>query len=256
VGSLKAVAAITPEMIFQVPRIGTETGEEVLAVALSEWAMAYLDEDGPTRVEPRSSREDAPKVMPEPRDLAKDLAGIERAVAFEAYRRRQLDPNASPTQSEVAADLDISPERVAHYERTIRGMLERQMRKKQSALLSAAAYLQEHLGVLARPQELDSALVELDPADMVLSEDMPHRRMLLLGLAGLRSSAQWVVDVEIEGIIEALLRGLTESGPADLDALDRQLTRLGVREELRLPWIVTQPGYQVVDGDLVRIDSD
>ncbi len=187
---------------------------------------------------------------------AKDLAGIERVVAFEAYRRRQLDPGASPTQSEVAADLGIPPERVAHYERTIRSMLERQMRKKQSALSSAATYLQERLGALSRPQELDGALVELDPADRALLENMPHRRTLLLGLAGLRSSAQWVIDVEIEGIIEALLRGLTESGPADLDALDRQLARLGVREELRLPWIVGQSGFKVVDGDLVRIDGD
>ena len=255
VGSLKALAPRTPDDILLVPRIGTGTGEEILAVVLSEWAMAYLDE-GPARVEPRSSGEDAPKVKSEPRELAKALAGIEGVVAFEAYRRRQLDPGVSPTQSEVAADLGIPPERVAHYEKTIRGMLEKQMRKKQSALSSAAAYLQERLGPLARPQELDGALVELDPADRALPDDMPHRRTLLLSLAGLRSSAQWVVDVEIEGIVDALLRGLTESGPVDLDVIDRQLARLGVRKELRLPWIVIQSGFQVANGRLARIDGE
>jgi hypothetical protein len=156
----------------------------------------------------------------------------------------------------VAADLGISPERVAHCEKTVRGMLEKQMRKKQSALSSAAAYLQERLGALVRPQELDRALIELDPADTAFPEDMPHRRALLLSLAGFRSSAEWVVDVEIEGIVEALLKGLTESGPADLDGIDRQLARLGIQEELRLPWIVSHPGFQVADGRLARIDGE
>ena len=149
--SLKALAAITPEMIFQVPRIGTETGEEILAVALSEWAMAYLDEDGPTRVEPRSSGEDAPKLKPDPHALARVFARIERAAAFEAYRRRQLDPGTSPTQSEVAADLDLTPERVTRYEKTIRDMLEKQMRDKESPFSAAAGYLRDRLGPLVRP---------------------------------------------------------------------------------------------------------
>ena len=82
---------------------------------------------------------------------------------------------------------------------------------------------------------------------------MPHRRALLFQLAGFRVSAEWVVDVEIDDIVNALLRGLTESGSADLDVLDRQLARLRVPEDLRLAWIVEQSGYHVVDGELVRI---
>ncbi len=255
-GSLKAVAAITPDTIFQVPRIGTETGEEILAVTLSEWAMAYLDEGGPTRVEPRSSGGEAAKLKPTPHALAKVFARIERATAFEAYRRRQLDPCPIPTQSEVAVDLGIPSERVAHYERTIRGMLEKQMRDKESPFSAVADYLRDRLGPLSRPHDLSDAIATIDPAERTMPESMPHRRALLLQLAGFRVSAEWVVDVEIEGIIEALLRGLTESGPAELDALARQLARLGVREELRFSWIVGQPGFRVVDGDLVRIDND
>jgi len=254
-GSLKVLAARTPDEILLAPHIGTETIEEILAVALSEWAMAYLDEDESTPVESQSSGEDARDVMPDPRDLAEALAQIERAVAFEAYRRRQLDPGANPTQSEVASDLGIPPERVAHYEKTIRVMLEKQMRKKQSALLAATVYLRERLGALARPQELNRALGELDPADTAFPEDMPHRRMLLLSLAGFHSGAEWVVDVEIAGIVDALLKGLTESGPVDLDVIDRQLARLGFREGLRLPWIVSRPGFEVANGRLVRIDG-
>jgi hypothetical protein len=58
-----------------------------------------LDEEEPARLELRSSREDAQKLKPEPHDPAKTFARIERAVGFEAYRRRQLDPGASPTQA-------------------------------------------------------------------------------------------------------------------------------------------------------------
>lgn len=257
-GTLKALAGMTPAAILSLPHIGKKTAEEILAAAVSEWAAAYLDQGEEDRVQPPLGEGVAPPIQNVERrqhDLADAFARIEQAVGFEAFRRRQLDSASSPTQSEVGIDLRISSERVAHYERTIREMLSKQMRSKQSPLSIAALDLQDRLGALARPQDLKEALAAIDPAKRTMPESMPHRRALLLWLAGFRLSADWVVDIEIEGIVDALLRGLTECGPTDLDVIERQLARLGVREDLRLPWIVSQPGLRVVGQELTRVDE-
>jgi hypothetical protein len=257
-GTLKGLAGMTPAAILALPRIGEKTAEEVLATAVSEWASAYLDEDGEDRARYRSGEEATLPMRNVDRaqhDLADAFATIERAIGFKAFRRRQLDSDDSPTQAKVGADLGIPSERVSHYEKTIRGMLSKQMRDKESPFSIAAEYLRDRLAPLARPHDLTEALSAIDPAERALPQTMPQRCSLLLQLAGLRLSAEWVVDVEIEGIIAALLKGVTETGSADLAALERQLTRLGVRDDLRLPWIVDQPGFQVADGRLARIDD-
>jgi hypothetical protein len=256
--TLSALAGVTPASILALPDVGAKAGEEILAAVVSEWAASYLDQG--KQGQPEAHRGDGATVLRQDagghwRDLPAAFARIERVVAFEAFRRRQLASD-SPTQAETARELGLEPVQVANYERKLRQLLAKQMDDEQSPLSVAASDLRSHLGVLARPRDLADVLAALDPLEMALSENMPHRRALLLRVASFRLSAEWVVDVEIEGIIEALLRGLTESGPAELDALDRQLARLGVREELRLSWIVGQPGFQVVEGDLVRLDTN
>ncbi len=257
--TLSALAGLTPADILARPDVGPKTGEEILAAAISEWATSYLDQGQQEQAERHAGGEDAlsgENVRRSWRDLASAFARIEQAVGFEAFRHRQLDPGSHPTQAAVAAELGISPERVAHYEKAIRVVLAKQVRDRQSPFSIAVDYLKSRLGPLAQPQDLNEALATIDPAEKVMPESMPQRRALLLRLAGLRLSSEWVVDVEMESIIEALLRGLTENGPVELEVLGGHLTRLGFRETLRLPWIAGQPGFQMLDNKLTRIAEE
>jgi hypothetical protein len=253
-GSLKDLAAMTPEAIFGLPQIGGKVADEIFAVAIGLWATAYAD-SGKDR--PRlSTRMVAAQPIQEPGrlgDLTDALVRIEESAGFEAFRRRQLNSGAQPTQAKVAHELEIPPERVAHYERVIREKLAKQVRNEQSPVPIAIAQLRNELGVLARRPDLEHALETIDPAGIAIPDDKPYRVDLILQLAGYRLLPEWVVDVEIEGIINVLARGATEYGGADLKVLDGQLARLGVREDLRLPWLVSQPGFRVADQHLERI---
>jgi Bacterial RNA polymerase, alpha chain C terminal domain len=256
VGSLRDLAAMTPKAIFELPQIGGKVADEILAVVVGLWAMAYAD-SGKDR--PRlSTRMAAAQPIQAPvrlDDLTDALVRIEESAGFEAFRRRQLNPGAQPTQAKVALELEIPPERVAHYERVIREKLAKQVRNEQSPVPIAIAQLRSELGVLARRPDLEQALATIDPTRIAVPDDKPHRVELILQLAGYRISAEWVVDIEVEDIINTLVKGATERGAADLKILDRQLARLGVREELRLPWLVSQPGFLVADQRLVRTGS-
>lgn len=258
-GSLRSLAPRTPDELRQIPLVGAKVAREILAVTLSEWAAAYLREDEedqrvdlPQHVDvsdPLSSHEYQ-------RRLSETLDEIEGATGFEAFRHRRLDLDASPTQSEVADAVGLKPGQVAHYEKAIDGKLARQMQDEDSPLFVAVAALKDRIGALARLPDLERTFAVVDPFERAMPKDAPQRRALLLLLAGLRVTDDWIVDVEIEEIVDALLKGLTEPGPASLDVIDRQLGRLGVRQDLRLPWVVGRSGYRVVEQKLVRVGGD
>jgi Bacterial RNA polymerase, alpha chain C terminal domain len=254
-GSLRALAPMTPDELRQVPRLGTKTVSEILAAVLSEWATAYLggdEDDQPVDLQHPAAAPDALDV----RRLLDAFDEIEGATGFEAFRRRKLDPDESLSQSEIAAALGLKPVQLPHYEKAISEKLERQMRDADSSLSTAVAALKDGVGVLARRVDLDRTLAVIDPFERAISKDAPQRLALLLLLAGLRVTDDWVIDVEIEEIMDALLGGLTESGPASLDVIDRLLGRLGVRSDLRLPWVVSRLGYRVMEQSLRRVDDD
>lgn len=258
-GSVRSLARRTPDELRQVPLIGAKVAREILAVTLSEWAAAYLreDEDDQRPASPRPvDASDPPSPHEYQRRLSEIFEEIEGATGFEAFRHRKLDLEASPTQSEVADALALKPEQVAHYEKAIGKKLARQMRDEDSPLFIAVTALKDGIGALARLPDLEGALVAVDPFERAMPKDAPQRRALLLLLAGLRVTNDWIVDVEIAEIVDALLKGLTEAGPASLDVIDRQLDRLGVRQDLRLPWVVAHSSYRVADQKLVRVDGD
>ncbi len=250
----RALATRAPVGLLALPGIGRGTAEEVLATVVSEWAAAYLGEDD-QEASPQQSADASDALDPreQQRRLSDAFDEIEAATGFEAFRRRKLDPGKSPTQSEVAAALGLRPEQVPHYERAISEKLARQMRDEGSRLSIAVAALKDGIGVLARPADLDRTLAAIDPLERAMPRDAPHRRALLLSLACLRVTEDWVIDAEIEEIIDCLLKGATDSGPASLDVLDRQLDRLGMRKELRLPWLVSRSGYRIAEQRLMRV---
>lgn len=255
----RALATRAPVDLLALPGIGKGTAEEVLATVVSEWAAAYLGEDERNQGTSPRQLADASDAL-DPREHQRRLSDafdeIEGAIGFEAFRRRKLDPGEGPSQSEVAAALGLKPEQVPHYERAIRMKLARQMRGEDSRLSSAVAALKDGVGVLARPHDLERTLAAIDPLERAMPKDAPQRRALLFFLAGLRVTDDWIIDVEIEEIVDGLLKGLTESGPASLGVIDRQLARLGVRQDLRLPWVVEHSGYRVVEQKLLRVGDD
>lgn len=257
-GTLRALATKTPMEILDLPGIGKGLAEEILAITVSEWTTAYLgDEDRGSRASASQSADasEAPDPRERQRRLSDTFEKIEALAGFDAFRCRKLDPGKTPSQSEAAAALGLKPEQVARYEKVIAQKLAQRMQDEDTRLAEAVSVLKDAIGVLARPQDLESALETVDPLKRAMPKDAPQRRALLLLLAGLRESDGWVVDVDIEEIVDALLKGLTESGPADLDVLDRQLDRLGMRADLRLPWTASRPGYRMIRGQLVRSDG-
>lgn len=256
--TLRALATTAPVDLLALPGLGKRTVEEVLATVISEWATAYLSGDEKEEARPQQPADATDSLDPREqlRRLSDAFDEIEGATGFEAFRRRKLDPGKSPSQSEVAAALGLKPEQVPHYERAISEKLARQMRDEGSRLSVAVAALHDGIGVLARPSDLDRTLATIDPLERAMPRDAPQRRALLLSLAGLRVTEDWVIDAEIEEIMDCLLKGATEAGPASLDVIDRQLGRLGMRKEFRLPWVVSRSGFSVAEQKLMRADDD
>jgi hypothetical protein len=308
--TLRALAGMTPSALLALSDVGVKVAEETLAVAIAEWASAYLDMMGsPERVARPDNGIPSPDVDPEslrrnltticawaaqvhrttgaveavqaaatakdhlPRQvehalreltrfgtavdsrtagLSDAFAEVEEKAAFETFRRRQLVPGKNPTQLEIAAELGISAIRVSKHESAVRAMLSKRMQDKDSPISIAVEEMRDRLGAVAQPKELRKVLGTIDRDGEALTKAMPHRKALLLKLAGYRLSAEWVLDTEIENLTKLVLDALTERGPVDLDSVDRQLTRLGVRKDLQLPWITSQLGFRIADGKLVQ----
>ncbi len=254
--TLTALAGLTPAEILALPDVGLKTGEEILLAVADEWATSYqaagddktAGEEGTNGRTPQpNSHKRGDSVI----ELADAFGELERAGGFHAYRRRQLDPD-HPSQSKVAEELDVSGSRISQNERAIRALLSKRIRDDAWPISSAVAEMREQLGSVALPRELEDVLEVLDPTGAVLSADLSQRRVLLLQLGGYRISGEWVLGPDIELLTMAVLTGLTASGRADLDFVGRHLARLGIRKVLQIPWIISQPGFQVVDGELLR----
>lgn len=258
VTTLTALAGMTPAAILEMPEVGLKTVEEILLVAVDSWAVSYLtsveDSAYGDRPKSRASSDSDAEIGQwgvSTISLADAFTKIEQVSGFGVFRRRQLDPD-HPTQAKVAKELGVSGSRVSQQERTMQMRLLRRMRNNDWPIARAVDGMQNRLGAVAFLDELQEALAVLDPTGKVLPDDLPHRRMLLLHLGSYCISGQWVLGPDIESLTKAVLGGLSENGPTNLDRVNGHLARLGIREEVRLPWIISQPGFQIVNDELVR----
>lgn len=256
---LATLAGMSPAELLELPDVGIKTAEEVLRAVVGEWAASYLGsvEGGYVAVgepeEGTGTRADAGAERDRLRDLAEAFASLEGVMGFAAFRRRWLDPDR-PSQSAVGEELGVSGARVSQNERGVRALLAEKVRDSDWPIAAAVGRLKRWLGPVALVNELEAALAEIDPTHRVVSADLPHRRSLLLQLGGYRPSGAWVIEPDIEQLTRAMLRGLTEDGPVELDFVGRQLARLGIRDVLHMPWIISQSGFQIADGRILRSD--
>ena len=177
---------------------------------------------------------------------------VEAAPEFSVFKRRQLEDRAlRPTLVELAGELGVSKNRVGHIETSFKRKLARRMQEKDWPIRHAAEQLREILGAVARSEELDGAFAELDRNDTFAPGAHDHRRALLLWLCDYRTDQDWILGPDIEGLTDVILAAVAKSKHADLEAATRQLTLLGVREEMQLGWILSRVGYRIVDSRIV-----
>jgi Bacterial RNA polymerase, alpha chain C terminal domain len=252
--TLTWLASLTPDAICHRPNVGKKTLEEILGAVVAEWASAYLwqaqsgSSAGGSTKEPQWANK-----RPRDRSLSSAFADLERAPGFTVFKQRQLESEEGPTLKEAAAKLGISGSRVGQKEAAIRALLSRRMRDSEWPIRLAAERLQRCLGSVAHRAELIDALAEVDGDEGALFDALPHRSALLLWLSGYRVAGEWVLGPDIEDLTTTVLRALTERGLASVDQVGQHLSRLGVREELQLPWILSQYGFRILDGELMRI---
>jgi hypothetical protein len=253
-----ALAGESPVSVGALIGVGPGTVDEILAVAAREWAAAYLREDGSASTSaaadsPRPSAPGTSATEAASHNLARAFESLERAPGFEVLKRRQLDPGQRPTLAMIAAEMGVSPQRASQLQATIRRQLARQMQDRDWPIRVAAEEVRGRLGAVARPDEIQGAFAAIDPDGSAMPAVLPHRHALLLDLAGYRTSGEWILAPDIESLTRVVLDALANSESADLDAVGRHLTGLGVRSELQLPWILDQVGFQIIDGELMRL---
>jgi len=154
----------------------------------------------------------------------------------------------------LAAELGVAKQRISQRQVAFERLLSKRMQEKGWPIRVAAEELRDHLGAVARPNELETACAAIDPDGQALPTSLSHRRALLLRLRGYRTSEQWILDFDIEGLTRAVLIDLA-GRDADLEEVGRHLSKIGVREEIQLPWIVEQKGFRLIDGALVRLEE-
>jgi hypothetical protein len=170
-------------------------------------------------------------------------------VSFETFRQRRLvDPPAHVKT--LAAQLQVSTQLIYAREGVIKRALASGMREEGWPIRVAVEELRDRLGSVARPHELDDALAAIDVDSRVLPSHLPHRSALLLRLGEYRVTGDWILDREIEDLTSAVLAAALSKHSADVNAVARHLSRLGVREEMQLPWLASRRGFQVIDGRL------
>lgn len=256
ISTLAALAGMTPASIYALPEVGVKTTEEILLVAVDEWASSYLaltDESLPSaaseQAPPGGSAADAERERLIA--LADAFLDIERASGFVAFRRRQLDSDR-PSQPTVAQELGVSVPRISQNERAIRELLRKKMKDSSWPISSAVAEMREKLGSVALRSELEDVLTLIDPTTKVLFQDLAYRQQLLLLLADYRLAGEWVFDADISSLTRGVLNVLTEHGPVDLAVAGRHLAKLGVREDIQIRWIAAQSCFRVLDGEIHR----
>jgi Bacterial RNA polymerase, alpha chain C terminal domain len=228
----------TPAEIQTAPHVGPGTLEEILAAVAVEWASAYLRHDD--ELERRK-----------PRALANAFWELEQMPGFQTFRRRCLDAGTPPTLAELATDEDLSRQAVSGRETRVRAALEKQMVDSDWPLRIAVDEIRHRLGSVAHLREVDDAFTALDSRGEALLRSAPHRRNMLLWLADYRLDGEWLLGPDIESLTTVILSTFANSGSSSLDAAGRQLALLGVREEVQVPWILSQHGFRAIDGKLV-----
>jgi hypothetical protein len=236
--SLQALAAVTPSEIGALQHVGPRTVEEILALAIREWAAKYV-------AEPRSS---PPRAIPEPPSLAMAFEELEARGSFAIFRRRHLEASPRPSFAQLARELGVTHQAARSKGMTMEALLKKSMQNADWPIRITVEKLHNRLGTVARPGELSGALAELDPDRRTL--EPAHRQVLLIYLAEYRVGSEWVLGPDIESLTDVVLATLAGSGSDALARVGRHLTALGVREELQLPWIVSRHGFRIVAGEL------
>lgn len=302
--TLDSLARMTPAEILELPTIGPQALEEILAAVASEWALAYLRHEEGKSGSPESgafrqggvaehlrtidlwasvahgtngsveailatagSKERLPEsvehalrklnecgVLTEQDatpPLAQAFEKLEGTPGFLTFKRRRLDAGIPPSFADLATEQGVSSERVRDTDAKIRSVLSKRMREGEWPLRVAVDEMRRHIGSVARPAELSETFAVLDPDGKTLPEHRRHRRALLLWLGGYRQTEEWVLGPDIECLTKVILSGLADSGSASLDRAERHLALLGVRKELQMPWILSQYGFRIIDGELV-----
>jgi hypothetical protein len=260
VNGWSALAARSPAALAALRGGGPGTVREVLGVAVREWAAAYLcaeagewrpdhaDKRTHAQADRRSIGRDGPVA------LARAFEELESRRDFEVLRRRELLPGEAPTLAAVASELGVTAERIRFMQTSIRRALVRHAQEEYRPIWAAAEAVRARLGAVSRPHEPDLAFEAIDPDGVALRASSPHRGALLLLLADYRISGEWVLGLDIESLTRIVLLGLDDDEEgADLEAVRRHLSRLGIREEIQLPWIAHQHGFRIFDGRVFEL---
>jgi hypothetical protein len=96
---------------------------------------------------------------------------------------------------------------------------------------------------------LPAAFRAIDPVGSVFPQDRPHRIALVLSIGNYHSSGEWILGPDIASLTDLVLRAVAEDDRPDLDRAARQLSLLGVREEMQLPWIMSRYGLADIASD-------
>jgi hypothetical protein len=247
VTSWSDLGKLCPASLLSLSGVGPVAAVEILSIAAREWAGTFLDED----VSSGSAVADELRPTLRP-SLSWAFEELEAQTPwFDVFKRRKLIAGRSPTLKELAAEFDITREGVRRREVRAQKVIETRLRANTWLLNIAVNRIRHQLGPLARPAKLSAILKELDPGGEAL-RDAPHRRALLLQLAGYRITDAWVFEIGLDKRTDELLDSVTEEGAADLDVPRRELAVLGIEAPLRLPWIESRPGFRVVNKLLVR----
>lgn len=247
VRSWSDLATESSESLLLLPNFGPDSLGEVFSAAAREWARLVLHGDsGDPGV---AEREEAPAPGPPPAgDLAEAFDALEsNTPSFEIFKRRALRERP-PSLRELGAELGLSAERVRQRQHAVEEALAERMQDPRWPPRAAAERISGELGSLAPSRRLPGLFAELDAEGRAFAP--PHRRALLLSLAGYALGGEWVFCADLERRTDALLEDLTARGPVSLAQCFSALDALDVPGDLKLPWIESRPGVRV-SGDLV-----
>jgi hypothetical protein len=252
VGSLRLsnLATTSPARLIDVPGIGAGTIQLILAAITREWAAAYLRAGDGAEGTDRGANGEGPLKPASSEGLVDAFEKLEGLAAFETFRQRQLDDDP-PSVRDLAMRLGVSTQLIYEKEARIERVLASRMREDDWPIRIAVEEMRERLGSVASLRDLDEAREAID--SRALPSHLPHRVPLLLKLGSYQVKGEWVLDHDIEALTGAVLAAALGNSSDDVDAVARHLSRLGIREELQLPWLTSRHGFKIVDGRLIAL---